>query len=47
MLALRVLEATIVMAPTIKLDDQSVGPAIEIHDMRPDRVLTAELRHAS
>ena len=43
-LALLVWNATIVMASTIELDDQSVRLAIEIHNIRPHRVLPAELR---
>jgi len=44
MLALFVLNATVVMAPTIELHNQSVGHTIEIDDIWPHRVLTAELR---
>ena len=40
MLTPLVFGAPIVMAPTIELHDQSVGTAIEVDDIRTDRVLT-------
>jgi hypothetical protein len=41
-LALPVLKAPIVMAPAIELHGQSVGTAIEIHNIGPDGMLAAE-----
>jgi hypothetical protein len=45
-LALPVFNAPIIMAPTIELNDQSVGTAIEIDDIRTDWMLTAEFHAA-
>jgi hypothetical protein len=37
-----VFNTAIVMAPTIELNNQSVGTALEVHDIRTDGMLTAE-----
>ena len=42
-LTLVVLYSSIVVAPTVKLDDQFVRLAVEVHDLRTHRMLTAEL----
>ena len=46
LLALVVLKAPIIMAPTIELDDQSMGTAIEVHDIGADGMLASEF-HAT